>query len=230
MEDMLSLPKQDSPSTTTPPPSQSLTPRRHSTFRFLSLPREIRNSIYVYALQHQNQLPYSIYTTPSQTHIPALPSLLLLNHRINTEATPILYGNIHLLLCNAAEGRSLVAQIGQSNVRRIRWLKIYAGSDYDGWADLLRNEEFSLLGIEELTLCAYKAGKYPAGMFRARMREEIGDGVVEGVMGLFERCMRERGGRGPRLVLHGFGEGERARFPGSWTVEVTRVRPAGGTK
>ncbi|KAH8601995.1 hypothetical protein B0O99DRAFT_605399 [Bisporella sp. PMI_857] len=124
-----------------------LVPTSKAVFPFLKLPRELRNSIYAYALEWPDYSrkfgdvrSWSSYEVRCRNVTPVFeamvtPTVLLLNHQITSEALPILYAKSFILTSpppsqenypqNFINPVLLTEFISKSTIRRMRFVILH---------------------------------------------------------------------------------------------------------
>lgn len=207
-----------------------------SPIRFLEFPREVRDIIYLHALQgtpHVNTEPRPIAWLAFEYHQmkPATPSLCLASKQVYRESVEVLYSNNTFRFERPGHLLQFEEQIGSSNRDLVRRIEIsitshlprsslmmdphlIAPCDYQAipthWAKALSNSKLN--HITEMVVVNYPSQKWvaPIVVMAACLKKAI------------ERVFARNEDRSliPRLTLEGFGEKESEKFPEHWKIST----------
>jgi hypothetical protein len=205
------------------------------TLPFLSLPREVRDQVYSYALL----VPSNIKPEPRPIHLlsleplcwkPPTPSLCLVNKQIHDEAIEVLYRENTFCFQNPGELLRFEDQIGDQNRNLIRSLEIsmsvfaanslvpvpdlIAPCDWQGvpthWSKALLMSK--LKNVVEMTITAEDTGS-----------SERNSAIICPVLQQATEDMLQRNENGElkrRLTLKGFDQSARRKFLSGWDVRI----------
>ena len=201
-------------------------------FPFLRLPREIRDDIYGYALRAQvavdvNPNPHYL---PTERHrrLPPAPCLLLVNKQVYHESVAVLYSTNSFSFSEAGHLFAWGQKIGPRNCERVTRVRIwvrFAGfhdleedpkslqpSEYQSWSShwIAGLDACNLGQVKHLALEG-EPGCYPA--FLLAMPADLQQ-CVERFLG------RAADETAASLLLKGFLEEEREKFPREWKVDI----------
>ncbi|KAK0100035.1 hypothetical protein ONS95_013150 [Cadophora gregata] len=201
-----------------------------SPFPFLQLPREIRDQIYLLALQAEKPIriePQELQhlSLDDDRRKPATPSLLYLNRQISQEAAEILYSKNELSVTGPGELLRFQQQVGSRNKDLVRVLKIrmfiyqdmaciqdpaYIAS-YDfkpvpsHWEKAL--SQLEMKGIKTLKVKIMDCVEHGDGL--AVMSPVLQRSIVH----FFRESPDKPRERSPKLGLKGFRDSEKGKFP-----------------
>ncbi|KAM3087710.1 hypothetical protein ACMFMG_001786 [Clarireedia jacksonii] len=203
---------------------------------FLSLPREVRDQIYLYALQAPREAfvgvrhtaMLSCNTYPNSAHYPfkpPTPGLLLVNKQIQSEATEVLYSHNKFAFHNPRELFDFQDQVGALNCALVRHIKI----------SVLFVDESTYVPMEFVAPCDYEniPSHWVKALTESKLNHIVGMQVdADSVDGMHLQAMpphlykailatfarNKNAPSEPQLVLKGFRYGEDEKFPRSWKV------------
>jgi hypothetical protein len=197
-------------------------------FPLLSLPREIRDQIYRFALLAPGKTPISrARSRPYFKDYPTLPLnvlLVLANRQIHSEASRVLYGENVFEFGSTDWFYAWYRAIGATHQPLVRRLLVQANSgvhDYFDWAKALRESGMSSL-CEVCIVRSYKA--YRERQWTERTWDMVTDTFEEERMNAHVVEFGEREGIERKVFLIGFDEGERETFVecrAGWPVDMS---------
>ena len=192
-------------------------------FRFLELPREIRDKIYRYALQAPTEarprpIPAIIGMAPFK---PPTPGLCLLNRQLYAEANEVLYTKNTFAFDEPQHLLDFLKEIGATNETLIRSISISV--DFSAPVML-----FGGIGTESLYWASALTGCDLKGVVSMRVRASCVDGqyAFASVDSALEHAIKDillrdkEGGATRRLRFTGFGCDERKKFPEDWKIST----------
>ncbi|KAI9771413.1 MAG: hypothetical protein M1839_002803 [Geoglossum umbratile] len=188
-------------------------------FRFLKLPREIRDQIYLYALQapiEARPQPIRVIRKRQAMFKPPTPSLCLLNRQVYEEANEILYTKNTIAFDEPQQIPDFLGKIGMRNRDLIRSISVFViynppllgeiGIEPRHWVNA-----FARCGLQGITSMHVK-GEYIGQEWIVSMDPPLRSAVTE----LLQRD--KESGATRRLQLTGFNWEEWRKFPKDWVV------------
>lgn len=205
---------------------------------FLSLPREVRDQIYMYSLQapreafvttrHVGMLSCDKY--PNSAHYPfkpATPGLLLVNKQIHEEANRVLYSYNKFTFHHPRELLEFQEQVGSLNCALIRRMKIfvlftvdstYVESELLAPCDYENTPSHWVKALSESCLNNIIGMQVDADSDDDRHPTAMPPHLYRAIIAIFAR--NQNPPSEPQLVLKGFRYGEDEKFPKTWKVST----------
>lgn len=205
-------------------------------FPFMQLPREIRDQIYLYALQAKDRdapqhSTWRLNSSYRQTTKPHTPGLIRLNKQIYSETIQVLYQTNVFKFRRPRQLFNFEDQIGASNQSLVRHIQIHIIPPDIEW------DPMEVIGMDETPSHWARALLKSSLNKVAEMTVESEDvdtiswvvrPMTMALQGAIKNMMlrNKENPFPPRLTLRGFWESDHKEFPQSWKV-VTEQWPPG---